>query len=146
MRFVLPVFLALAACGQPAEQPAANRAEPAAEQPEVAPVPSLEGEWTISRINGAAPDQVWPMNVSIGGGRLLIRSECRTMAWSFRQDRNIVQLEPDPGASADCARVRSPAEVLVEKPIELANIAMFSNDGREVQLTGPGGSVTIAQR
>jgi hypothetical protein len=145
MRALIPIVLLLSACGQPAEQPAANQAEPqAAEQQEAAPVPSLAGSWTITTINGAAPDQVWPMTVSVGEGRFTIASECRRMAWSFNQDRNIVELEP--AAGADCPRVRSPAEIAIEKPLNLANIAIFSNEGAEVQLSGPGGTVTMVRR
>jgi hypothetical protein len=150
MRTAAPLVLLLAACSPAAEQTAnqasANAAEPAAAEQEREAVPSMEGEWRIERINGAPPDQIWPMNVSIGDGRFTIQSECRRMAWSFRQDGNVVQLSDDPGASADCPRVRSPAELMVERPVGLANIAMFSDEGRKVQLTGPGGSVDMVRR
>ena len=145
----LPILL-LAACGQPAEQPAANQpaneTEATAAEPEAAAVPSLQGEWAITEIKGDAPDQIWPMVARIGADSFVIQSECRRMAWGFRQDRNIVQLTPDPGSSAECARPRSPAEQLVEKPVSLANIAMFSKEGREVELSGPGGRVIMTRR
>nr|MBA2771421.1 hypothetical protein [Sphingomonas sp.] len=104
--------LLVAACGQPAEQPAvnqpANAAASTAAEPAAAPVPSLEGEWTIATIKGSAPDQIWPMVAKITAGSFRIRSECRTMAWTFRQDRNVVQLAPDAGSSVDCPRSLSP--------------------------------------
>jgi hypothetical protein len=42
--------------------------------------------------------------------------------------------------------MRSPAEEILERPIDLANIAMFSEEGREVLLTGPGGSLAMRRR
>ena len=145
----LPILL-LAACGEPAQQPAvnqpANEAASSAAEPAAAPVPSLVGEWTVATINERAPDQVWPMVARVTADSFRIQSECRTMAWSFRQDRNIVQLKEDPGSSAECPRGRSPAEQLIEKPIGLANIAMFSDEGRKAELSGPGGRVTMTRR
>lgn len=146
-RALLPLLLLLAACGREPEQPAAanaaeNQADAAAPAP--AAVPSLTGAWTVTQINGAAPEQVWPMTVQVTPDRFTVTSECRTFAWGFRQDRNVVQFSPQAGS--DCARVKSPAELVVEKPIGLANIAMFSNEGREVELSGPGGRVTLARR
>ena len=153
-RAVLPILVLVSACGQGAEQPqansagnaAANQAAANAAQPAAAAVPSLVGEWTITSINGRAPDQIWPMVARVTADSFTIQSECRRMAWTFRQDRNVIQLAPDPGSSTDCARVRSPAELMIEKPVGLANIAMFGSDGREVELTGPGGRVTMTRR
>jgi len=92
----------------------------------------------------AAALSVWPMTVEASGGRFTLSSECRSFAWSYTQDRNVVAFTSQPGR--DCARVRSPAELSVEKPVSLANIAMFSNEGREVELSGPGGRVAMARR
>ena len=146
-RTILPFLLLLSACGAP-EQPAANAVENEANStaPEPTPpaVPSLAGEWRITQIAGMAPDQVWPMNVSVAGGRFTLASECRRMEWGLAQNRNVVQFTPRPGQ--DCARVRSPAELMIEKPIGLANIAMFANDGRDVELSGPGGRVMMTRR
>ncbi len=144
----LPIVL-LAACGQPAGEPATNQpanvvtenlSKPAAD------VPSLVGEWTIATIKGNPPDQIWPMVARVTPDSFSIQSECRRFAWTFRQNGNVVQLAPDPRSSADCARVRSPAEDLIEKPVGLANIAMFSDEGRKVELSGPGGLVTMTRR
>ena len=146
-RAALPMFLLLAACGSGAEQPAGNSAEtaegPAAEQP-AEPVPPLAGQWTITSIDGKPLDQVWPMNVSANEVQFTIESDCRRFAYDYVQDRNIVKFTPKP--TQDCGRVASPAEVLIEQPIELANIVMFSNAGKEAQLSGPGGVVTMVRR
>jgi hypothetical protein len=143
----LPVLMLLAACGGAAEQPAANaganESSPAA-KPATAPVPSLAGTWTVTKINGAAPRQVWPLAVTATADEFAIQSECRRFAWKYRQDRNIVQFTPLP--VRDCARQRSPDETQIEDPITLANIAMFSGEGNEVQITGPGGRMTLVRR
>jgi hypothetical protein len=145
----LPILL-LAACNQPAGEPATNQpanvvTENVSKPPGIA-VPSLVGQRTIATIKGSAPDQIWPMVAQVTADSFRIRSECRTIAWTFRQDRNVVQLGPDPGSSVDCPRVRSPAEELIAKPVGLANIAMFSDEGRQVELSGPGGRVTMTRR
>jgi hypothetical protein len=36
--------------------------------------------------------------------------------------------------------------VLIEKPLSLANIAMFSNEGRSVEFSGPGGRVSMTRK
>ena len=133
-----------AACSPPAEAPPANLAEPEAAAAAQAEAPSLDGAWTVTAINGAPPAQVWPMTVEIAGGSFALTSECRRMEWGISQDRNIVRFTPRPGR--ECARVKSPAELMVEKPIGLANIAMFSNEGSEVELSGPGGRIAMSRR
>ena len=144
-RIFLPLVLLVAACSgteQPATNAVENEADASAADP--AAVPSLVGAWRITQINGAAPVQVWPMTAEVTADRFTLTSECRKMAWEFKQDRNVVQLTPQAGQ--DCARARSPAEISVEKPVGLANIAIFSNEGRDVDLSGPGGRLTMTRR
>jgi hypothetical protein len=149
----LVILVATAACSGEKREPAANEAANGTANttaneaaPPAAAVPSLVGEWTVTQINGKASDQVWPMIARVTPDRFTIASECRKMAWSFHQDRNVVHLEADSAGSAECGRVRSPAENAVEKPVGLANIAMFSDRGRSVELSGPGGRVTMTRR
>lgn len=144
----LMLLLLLCACGPTAEEPA-NQAEPAASQParseqEKRVIPSLAGQWTVTHINQAAPRQTWPLEAAVTDSRLTLQSECVRMAWDYRQDGNIVQFTSVPVES--CERVLSPAEEMVSEPIGLANIAMFSNEGREVLLSGPGGTVAMRRR
>ncbi len=146
-RSTLVLLLLLSACGGPAEEPAANQPQANAAEPAPAPkadVPSLAGEWTITQVNGAAPRQTWPMTASVGDGRFTIQSECRTFTWALSQQGNIVQFTS--GSAGGCERTRSPAEEMIEQPVGQANIAMFSNEGREVQLSGPGGIVTMTRQ
>jgi len=143
---LLSVFaLSMAACSQPAEQTAANNAETAqANEAAQAAVPSLEGEWVVEQLNGKNPDQIWPMTAEATKDRFSIVSECRTMSWSFKQDRQFVQFTPVPGG--ECGRVRSPAELLASSTAKLANTAIFSGDGRSVQISGPGGTISMSRR
>ena len=142
----LILSLALVACSRSAEQqPAANNAAtPEAKEVAQAPVPSLEGDWVVEQANGKTPDQIWPMTADVTKDRFTIHSECRTMTWTFTQNRNLVQFTPVPGG--ECGRVRSPAEDIASATVKLANIAMFSDEGRTVQISGPGGTISMTRR
>jgi hypothetical protein len=147
MKRLLPIAVVLAfvgACSPSADQPPANKAD-SAQAPQAAPaVPPLAGEWTVTQIDGQAPDQIWPMTATAADGRFIIHSECRQLSWTYRQDRNIVQFAP--AAGKECGRVRSPAEHQADKAVKLANIAMFSDEGRAVELSGPGGRLAMTRR
>ena len=144
MKYFLSVLaLSLAACSPSAEQPPANQVESPAPE-EKKPVPSLEGEWVVDQLNGGALDQTWPMTAEATAERFTIVSECHRLRYEMSQQGNIVKFTQVPGD--DCARFKSPAEQLAEKSVKLANIAMFSDDGRTVQLSGPGGTVSMSRR
>ena len=146
MKHFLPAFvLAVAACSPSAEQPAnqANAADTPASEAK-APVPSLEGEWVVDQLNGKAPDQTWPMTAEVTAGKFTLDSECRHLTYSMSQQGNIVKFTQLPGGG--CARFPSPAESIAEKGVKLANIAMFEEDGKTVQLSGPGGTVSMSRR
>ena len=143
---ILPFIaaLALAACSQPAEQhPAANNALEANEVAQ-APVPSLEGEWVVEQANGKALDQIWPMTAEATKDRFTLLSECRKMSWTFKQDRNLIQFTP--AAGVECARVRSPAELLANNTVKLAQTVIFADEGRSVQISGSGGTISMTRR
>ena len=144
MKYLLSALaLSLAACSPSAEQPPANQAESPAPE-EKKPVPSLEGEWVVDQLNGGALDQTWPMTAEVTADKFTIVSECHRLRYEMSQQGNIVKFTQVPGD--DCARFKSPAEQLAEKSVKLANIAMFSDDGRTVQLSGPGGTVSMSRR
>jgi len=139
--------LCLAACSKDAPPPAndVNSAEAnTAKAP--AAVPSLVGSWAVSQINGQAPNQVWPMTASITADKFVLTSECRKLGYDFHQDRNLVHLAPNAAASANCGRAKSPAEIAIEKPLSLANIAMFSDEGRSVEFSGAGGRILMTRK
>ena len=144
--FTLAV-MALAACSKEAPPPAndVNVAETNTVQAPAA-VPSLVGSWTVSQISGQAPNQVWPMTAQISADKFVLVSECRKLGYDFHQDRNVIRLTPNVAASASCGRAKSPAEIAIEKPLSLANIAMFSNEGSSVELSGPGGRIMMTRK
>jgi hypothetical protein len=137
-------LLSFAACSKAVEQPANNVAAVEANETTQAAVPSLEGEWVVEQTNGTAPDQMWPMTAEATTDRFTIVSECRKMSWTFKQDRNFVQFTP--AAGVECGRVRSPAELLANNTVKLANTVIFSDEGKTVQISGPGGTVTMTRR
>ena len=144
MKYLLSALaLSLAACSPSAEQPPANQVESPAPE-EKKPVPSLEGEWVVEQLNGGALDQTWPMTAEVTADKLTVVSECHRLRYGMSQQGNIVKFTQVPGN--DCARFKSPAEQLAEKSVKLANIAMFSDDGRTAQLSGPGGTVSMSRR
>lgn len=147
MKNILPFIaaLSLAACSQPAEQqPAANNAVTEANELAQAPVPSLEGEWVVEQANGKALDQIWPMTAEATKDRFTLLSECRKMSWTFKQDRNLIQFTPADGV--ECARVRSPAELLANSTVKLATTVVFADEGRSVQISGSGGTISMTRR
>ena len=140
-------IVALAACSKEAPPPAndGNTAETnTAEAP--AAVPSLVGSWAVSQISGQAPNQTWPMTAEISADKFVLVSECRKLGYDFHQDRNVIRLTPSASASASCGRAKSPAEIAIEKPLNLANIAMFSDEGRSVEMSGPGGRIMMTRK
>lgn len=144
MKYLLcALALSLASCSPSAEEPPANQAESPAPEAKK-PVPSLAGEWVVDQLNGGALDQTWPMTAEVTADRFTIVSECHRLRYEMSQQGNIVKFNPVPGS--DCDRFKSPAEQLAEKGVKLANIAMFSDDGRTVQLSGPGGTVSMSRR
>ena len=142
--FLSAVILSLAACSKPAEQPAANNAASEGSETAQAPVPSVEGEWVVEQANGKAPDQIWPMTAEATKDHFTIISECRKMSWTYKQDRNLVQFTP--AAGVECGRVRSPAELLANNTVKLANTVIFSDEGKTVQISGPGGTISLTRR
>ena len=141
--FVPAAFLSLAACSQPAEQQPAPANETATETVQAA-VPSLEGEWVVEQANGKPLDQMWPMTASATKDRFTIASDCRKMSWTFKQDRNFVQFTP--AAGTECGRVRSPAELLADSSVKLAQTVIFEDEGRSAQISGSGGTLSLKRR
>ena len=143
----LPALLFVSACASEpdeAQQPESQAEQQAVEQEAAPVVPSLEGNWGIASIEGADLTQYYDMNATVTGDRFTIESDCVRIAFDYRQDRNIVSF--DPAQAAGCDRVRTPNENQVGTIIDQANIAMFSDDGDTVELTGPGGRATLTRR
>ena len=144
MNRLMILILCVAGCSPAANQPARNEVGTNAAQERPAEVPSLAGEWSVSASSGKPLTQVFPMTASVSGNQITVHSECVSLAWSYTQDRNIVAFKP--GAVRHCGRNQTQNENEVQRAIGGATIALFSNEGREVQLSGSGGTVTLTRR
>lgn len=144
MNRVMFLMLCLAGCSPAANPPDSNRAEKSTPQEKPAEIPSLTGEWSVTASNGTPLTQIFPMTASVSGDQLTIHSECVSFAWSYTQDRNFVAFKP--GAVRHCARNQTQSENEVQRAIDGASIALFLGDGREVQLSGNGGTATLTRR
>jgi hypothetical protein len=139
----LPVLLLVAACSPAPQEPVANQTEPVEAEKRVEAVPALAGEWTVSQVNGRPLSQPHPIAANFGEDRLSVRSDCVRMGWAYTQDRNIVSFTSP--SDQGCPGRRTGDETEAKRAVTLANIAMFSNDGQEVQLSGAGGSLTMTR-
>lgn len=141
-------LLLLAACGGGAEQQeAANAANQASNKAAAAPaapataVPSLEGQWRVTAIDGRPLEQIFPMTAAFQGGKLTISSDCVRLIWSYTQDRNMVGFTSP--SAVECAKGRTTNEVQVEKLVGRATMVLFAKEGAEAQLSGSGGNLTL---
>jgi hypothetical protein len=142
--FVSAALLSLAGCSPAANEPVANQAEAPTAEAKQGQVPSLAGDWDVTALGSQPLQQVFPMRASFADGRLTVRSECVTFIWSYTQDRNIVACKPV--STGKCGRNQTTNENEMERAMNGANIALFVNDGREVQLSGNGGTATLTRR
>ena len=142
-RLSMLAVLCVAGCSPTADEPAANQVEKPAETKPAEP-PSLTGEWDVTALGGQALQQVFPMRASFAGGQMTVRSECVTFVWNYTQDRNVVAFKPI--SSRGCGRNQTTNENEIERAMKGANIALFAQDGREVQLSGNGGTATLTRR
>ena len=143
-RLSMLAVLCVAGCSPTAEEPIANQVDKPATETKAAEVASLTGEWDVTALGGQPLQQVFPMRASFAGGQMTVRSECVTFVWSYTQDRNIVAFKPV--SSRGCGRNQTTNENEIERAMKGANIALFAQDGREVQLSGNGGTATMTRR
>ena len=140
-RLSMLAVLCVAGCSPTADEPAANQVERPAKPAEP---PSLTGEWDVTALGGQPLQQVFSMRASFAGGQMTVRSECVTFVWNYTQERNIVAFKPV--SSRGCGRNQTTNENEIERAMKGANIALFSQEGREVQLSGDGGTATLTRR
>jgi hypothetical protein len=139
----LAALLLTASCSQqqqpapPANDVAAAPAAPAAPRAK-AEIPSLKGSWTITGAGG--------VTATFAGGRVVLSEGCVRRAWTYTQNRNSVAFTSAPGGSSNCGGSSSSALDRVYGPLSDANLAVFSADGREVTLSGLGGTLQLARR
>ena len=140
----IAALLLLAACGQQ-EATVAAQANEAAKAP--VEVPSLEGSWAISRIGGVLDAAKLGMTAAITKDSVTLSSGCFRRAWTYTQNRNVVAFTASPGGSSNCGGgpPSAGAETAYAALTE-ANIAIFSRDGKEANLSGTGGGLTLERR
>jgi hypothetical protein len=149
MTRLLPIFafLLIAGCDKQDASVAPPANETAAPTAPSAPaeVPSLEGDWRVTMIEGRDIAGIG-MTASIGGGKASISTGCLRRAWTYTQDRNVVAFTASPGDSTNCGRSPSGDEETAYAAINDANIAIFGKDGKEASLSGTGGTLALQRR
>lgn len=152
MKRSLPVIalLMITACSQQDSTvaPQSNQAveEPAAPA-DAAQVPSLDGNWHITAIDGQAVGAASAMDASFAGGKVSIASGCLRRAWTYTQKRNVVAFASDPGGSANCGGQSPDAtQETAYAALQASSIAIFNQDGSEANLSGTGGNLTLRRR
>jgi hypothetical protein len=143
-RLSMLAVLCVAGCSPTTDEPAANQVERPVTETKPAEPPALTGEWDVTALGGQPLQQVFPMRASFAEGQMTVRSECVTFVWNYTQDRNIVAFKPV--SSRGCGRNQTTNENEIERAMKGANIALFAQEGREVQLSGNGGTATLARR
>ncbi|MGH6707058.1 MAG: hypothetical protein ACREB1_09655 [Sphingomicrobium sp.] len=143
----IAALMLLAACGGP-ESPAppqANEASAPAKAP--AEIPGLKGNWAVSRIGGIPDAASLGMTAAITKDAVTLSTGCFRRAWTYTQNRNVVAFTASPGGSSNCggSSPGAAAETAYAALTE-ANIAIFSKDGREANLSGTGGTLTLERR
>lgn len=146
----LPIaaLLLAAACGQQESPPAATNeaATPPAETAAKADVPSLEGSWQVTMIDGAEARPLG-MTATIGGGRASLVTGCFRRAWTYSQKGNLVDFTASPSGSSNCGGQTPGAQAeTAYAALEDVNIAIFSSDGRRADLSGGAGNLTLIRR
>ena len=143
-RMTMIATFCVAACSPGADEPAVNQTERPAAVEKPAEVPSLAGEWSVTALGGKPLQQVFPMTATVTVDTMTVHSECVTFAWSYTQDRNIVAFKPI--STKNCVRNQTTNENEMDRAMKGATIALFSSEGKEVQLSGNGGTATLTRR
>ena len=150
----LAALLILAACGKTAEPapPIANESSSAtASAPAGAPaakpdVPSLEANWQVTMIGGV-DSKALGMTATLGGDRASLSTSCFRRAWTYTQQRNVVDFTASPSGSSNCGgQAPGAQEESAYAALDDANLVIFNNDGKEATLSGTGGTLTLERR
>ena len=142
----LPIaaLLAVSACNQQdASAPARNEA-PAETAAAPAEVPSLEGGWRVTGVGGVPDAGSAGMTASFGGGTVTLATGCLRRAWTYTQSKNLVSFTASPSGSANCGgQAPGVAAETAYAALGAANMAVFMKDGKQVSLSGTGGTLTM---
>ena len=139
----LAALLLVAGCRQQTDQNGtmANEAGEALQAPAVE-VPSLNGAWKLTEVDGRPIDGGSTV-ATFADGALRIVAGCSRRAWTFTHQRNIVSFAADPGGSANCESPPTSRQDAAFRAVDRATMAIFDPDGREANLSGGGGNVTL---
>jgi len=138
-------FLLIAACNKPEDQPPVTSNGAVAEAAAPAVVPSLEGEWRVTKIDGRDAAGAG-MSAAFGSGKASIATGCLRRAWTYTQKRNTVAFSANPAGSSNCGQAPSGNEETAYAALGEANIAIFARQGAEASLSGTGGTLTLERR
>ena len=144
----IAALFCLAACGQQdaAEPPANEAAAPPAETVAKADVPSLEGSWQVTVIDGVEAKPLG-MTATLGAGRASLATGCFRRSWTYSQKGNMVDFTASPSDSSNCGgRTPGAQEETAFAALEDVNIAIFSSGGKRADLSGTGGTLTLERR
>jgi hypothetical protein len=144
----IATLLLIAGCAQQKDSnaPTSNDAEAAPAETAAATVPALEGEWQVAKVDGRPVGPGSAMVAAFGDDKVRIAAGCSHRAWTFTQKRNIVSFSADPGGSANCENPPNSDQEAAIHALDRATMAIFDKDGREANLSGNGGNVTLVRR
>jgi hypothetical protein len=139
-------LLLLSACNQETTTKAPTNNVAADEPKAAAEVPSLEGNWRVTMIEGKDVAGLG-MTASFSGGQASLATGCLRRAWSYTQKRNVVSFKTNPGGSSNCGgQTPGGDEETAYAALDGANIAIFAKQGKEASLSGIGGNLTLERR
>ncbi len=146
MNRILPLFalLLVTACDRQEPAPPANAVAEAPPPPAAkAAVPSLKGDWRVVTVSGNPGGS---LALSVGDGQASMSAGCLRRGFTYTQDRNTVAFASAPAGSTNCGRSPSGAEEAAFAALGDANMAIFGKDGRDVTLSGFGGTLALERR
>ncbi len=144
--FAFAALCSVAACGQqePAGPPANQAEATSAAAPAEAGVPELAGQWQVTALDGRPVSAGSAMTATFAIGKVSISSGCVRRAWSYTQKRNVVSFAPDPTGSSTCeGRGTTAEQETAYATLQDASIAIFSGGGKQADLSGTGGNLTL---
>lgn len=134
----------VAACNRQDQAPAPNAVAEAPMPPVAnAPVPSLEGAWKVTSVGN---DRGTGLILTLGKGKATLSAGCLRRGFTYKQHRNQVAFASAPAGSRSCGSAPSAGQEAAFAALPDANLAVFGTDGRDVTLTGYGGSLTLERR
>ena len=147
---IIAAMLFAAGCSQQEQQAPSNESNESAAAQQAptskAAVPTLEGQWAVTAIDGAPISAGSAMIAAFAAGKATISAGCLRRGWTYTQERNTVSFTNDPGSSANCGGGPSGEQESAYIALEQASITIFNKEGKEASLSGTGGNLTLQRR